>query len=239
MNKTTIVLPKWLEPIANRYATDYVEESLGINKGGTGYAKNFKKAKFVFCKDYHEANTGIKAANPTTSKAGSAFDQFKPILFEGPQSFIGGNARNSDHAKMAARRLKADIIHLAHIYLEFGSKMDLKRTDQTLSDFEYRKRTGKAAIDKSEKIKVDKHRFKRTFVVTALLSAIESVYKLPDGDLNVLIDMAMNKIPEKKLNNASVHYEFSKVLIDHFRNAYKNVDIVRAGRDALISDWEK
>jgi len=239
--KSTIVLPTWLEPIADRYARDYVEEILNIEEGSRKYDENFKKAKYLFCKDYHEANTGIKIENPTTRKAGWAFDQFDDILFKGDKSqgFLGRNQRNPDHALMASRRLKADIVHLAHIYLEFADNMNIKKTDKALSDFEYRERTGNKEIDEASRIEINTHRFKRIFVVTALLSAIESVFRMPSKDLDLIINKAIRKIPVKALNNTGVHYAFTKALKDYFRAAYSGINVSEAGIRAVESGWEK
>jgi len=223
-----IHLPIWLEPIADRYASDYVEENLGIKKGAREYEKNFMAAKKLFCKEYHEANTGIKATNPTTPKTQSAIDAFEPLLFRGKQAFLERNTSNPEYLKMAIARLKGDVIHLAHIFMEFEGKISSK-------EYLY-----KSIMSAEEKEAIDKHRLKRLIIVCSVMAAINSLFNgLNKNQLDLLTDAAFKKIPTSDINKEHFRTRLAFVLKDYLVDAYKNVSIPSALDEAISSDWEK
>ena len=124
-------------------------------------------------------------------------------------------------------------MHLAHIYLSVAAKMNVKRVDQQLSDFEYAKKTGDIALDRKKWLRANTHRFKRIFVVTALLAAIESVFRLDAEDLEVLVAQTLEKIPEKETNSTHMQMRFAGALKEAFRREFSGVDIASAGERAI------
>ena len=218
-----VYLPEYVKPKAVKFAEDYVEEVEGIEKGDKRYEKAFSKALQKFCLDYYESMTGIKTSNPTTEKAGKAFSEFANVLFDGPESFIGKRAKNNDEAAVLKQRLKGDIMHLAHIYLQAEGGMNVKRADRLLSKFEYHEKTGDKVSDAKDIAEVNSDRMKRVFVVLSILAAVESVFKMSNAKLQAFV----NK--EKALSPL----EITEKLARAFRSAYSGIDLVSEANKAV------
>lgn len=217
----TVYLPEYVKGIAHRYAKDFVEEVDGIRESNPKYEKAFDRAVNSFCKEYYESLTGIKA-NPTTPKAAAAFDQFNPFF----QGFISARSGNPDAGLMLTRRLKSAVMHLAHIYLEYEGKIAVKRRDSLLSDFEYGSRQG-TPEDKTRNSEAAVHRYKRIFVVCAILASLESVFRLNFHDIERYIGAWMEDLAPGQVNQTHTQNTFAGDVAELFRAQYSKINLVK------------
>jgi len=229
---STVYLPAWIEPKANRFAEDYVEEALGIKPGSKKYQNAYEKAKYTFCKDYYESQTGIKA-NPTAVKAYQTFDVFADVLFRSGNGFVNQYVKNEDQARLLTSRLKGDIVHLAHIWLENAAKIAIKKIDKLFSGMVYAQRTGSRDVDENSMREVNIRRLKRAFMLSALISAIKSCYDTEPEALDKMIREAVKDIPTNHLNSEYVYANLSEALKKPLLDAYKTVNVTQIGENAL------
>jgi hypothetical protein len=234
MSANIVYLPPSLEPIANRYAADHVEEVEGLNPKDKRYASAFNKAKNRYCQEYVELCGGIQKGNPTALKAVHVFGVFSDILFNDKGGFIKKYLGDNDKAVQLSSRLKGDIVHLAHIWLETAANMKIKRSDKDFSGLVYQQKTENKAFDLEKLKEVNLRRLKRSAVIAALVVAIDSVYKLEQNTLDKAIENAISDVPDNYLNTEPVYANLANALKKPLLDAYKSINIGKVLSDALI-----
>jgi hypothetical protein len=241
---STVYLPEYLEPMAHRFAEDHVEFVDEIGRNNPNYGRAYDRAFTRFCKDYHEALTGIQS-NPSTQQADSAFRAvetgFIPLVLDG--------RIEKSKANVLIRRFKTSIIHLLHIYLaRVNSKKDMKikRQSNELLDsmYEYQKKSGDKELTKQQMSEANKQRFIRMFLVASLMASIERIFTIDYRRLDRLMEKIFNGQVPTTMTNAELNNNFSRNIFNLIReydqkstipNTKNNLtDVIENNTDKLL-----
>lgn len=229
-----VYLPAWLEPKADRFASDYVEEALNLNKSDKSYENEYKKAKNRFCKEYYELSTGIQVSNPTSNKAYQTFSVFGDVLFRDGNGFVSKHVKDDEKAKLLASRLKGDIVHLSHIWLENAAAIKVKQADKMFSSMAYAMKSGNRDVDAEKMKEVNIHRLKRSFMIACLICAIDSIYRIDPNTLDRAVRNAIRDIPQNYLNSEYVYSNLAEALKKPLLNAFSGIDVEKVAEKALL-----
>jgi hypothetical protein len=231
---SVVYLPAWLEPKANRFASDFVEEAQGLNPSDKNYKNEYNKAKNRFCKEYYELSTGIQVGNPTSQKAYQTFSVFGDVLFRDGNGFVHKHVKDPEKAQLLASRLKGDIVHLAHIWLENAAAIKVKQADKMFSAMAYAIKTGNREVDAEKMKEVNIHRLKRSFMIACIICAIESVFRIDPNTLDRAVRAAVKNIPQNYLNSEYVYSNLAEALKNPLLAAFKGIDVEKVAEKALL-----
>lgn len=201
-------LPEWQLKLAIRHATNHVEKWLELSPDDSKYAKAVaREAEAYLDEGIRESltphmmakNPITKQKNRTTPIVPDAFE-LSPFFAQNGE-FFRDYVRDPEKIQKYYRTLKASVNTLADVYL--AAAMELKK-----EDFAFPKNASKDTI---QQVVLD--RYKRVFLVTAILAMIEEVFR---ADPKAMDDFIEGKL--RPLQGAFMKNEFRETFIRSVRD---------------------
>lgn len=230
MSKDKVYLPKWVEPMAMLHAQSVVEDELGLSPNDPDYEKQFEKACYDFCKEFHEDSLVPKAMNPTWRGGINAFDAFEDSLFKGSNSFLGSRVTSEDERKHMAAQIRRAVTSLVSVYLKAELKSD---------KYGYNHISSKSENKKDELMKAQHSRFERLLIISSLLAAIEMVFAIKGSELKSVVADILKDKTWKELSTTVAHRAFAEGVKRAVKESFDNEKPLELIGDMAKTDFIK
>lgn len=232
---STVFLPEYLEPMAHRFAEDYVEEVQGKKKGNPGYDTAYQKAFNSFCTDYVESCRGIQKNNPSSQTAAGAFRYFESEK-NGLIPYIK-ESFPSEQSDALVNRLKISIIHLVNIYMAADPRLKnlkIKRASANLdSMYEYQRKSSKKEETLTQMSQANRERYARMILVSMLMSAIDHVFDQHFDQLELMVDRAFSKKIPSTMTDVNINNAFAQAFHDSFKQVFSSARLDVGGDNGV------
>lgn len=199
-------LPAWQIRMAILHATSYVEDVLGLKDDDKSYASKLQAEAIRFLAEGIEESLTPHMAeykdNPTTPIARDAFLEQPFFNFEG--SFFKQNLPDKEQREKYYKLLRTAVNTLQLVYT--GAAFKKKKNDYSFSESD--NRTPKTSI---EPALID--RYERLFVVTAIMTLIEPLFRLNPEGLDKFLKLKLSG-RQKEMNNHKFRSEFIRKVRD-------------------------
>jgi len=213
MSKDKVYLPKWVEPMAMLHAQSVVEDELGLSPNDPDYEKQFEKACYDFCKEFHEDSLVPKAMNPTWRGGINAFDAFEDSLFKGANSFLGSRVSSEEERKHMASQIRRAVTSLVSVYLKAELKSD---------KYGYNHISSKSETKKDDLMKAQHNRYERLLIISSLLASIEMVFGIKGSELKSVVNDILGEKTWKELSTSLAHRAFAEGVKNKINESLKH-----------------